>query len=114
MMEDTSPGAQRQRAWRMAVAMSILFLLAQVAASYGLFRFAGIDGFAQARDITDIRARTTEIQDRLLVKSIVDVRIQQCTASSKRWFTDRLRDLMDEYYAANKRNFDLPTCEALN
>lgn len=114
MMEDNSPSAVKQRAWRMAVAMSILFLLAQVAASYGLFRFAGVDGFAQARDITDIRTRTSDIQDRLLQKSIIDVRIQQCTATSKRFFSDRLRELTDEYYATNKRSFDLPTCEALN
>lgn len=114
MMEDISPAAQRNRAWRIAVGMSILFLLAQVAASYGLLRFAGIEGFAQARDINDIRARTTDIQDRLLQKSIIDVRIQQCTATSKRYFTDRLRELTDEYYSANKRAFDVPTCEALN
>lgn len=119
MIDDDNPVAQRR--WRMTVAMVLLFFLIHVLASYGLLRFIGVEGFVQNSELRvisnrlDVAANTAnDIQDRLLQKSIIDVRIQQCGAIQKRYFTDRLRELTEEYYQTNKRGFDVPSCEALN
>ena len=119
MMDDSSPSAMRQ--WRVLVAMCIIAFFVHILAACGLLKFMGIDGFANTKEMATITQRldaaagqTAEIQDRLLQKTIIDVRIQQCAATSKRYFTDRLRELADEYYRLNKRSFAVPDCEALN
>lgn len=112
MIDDDSPAALRR--WRTTVAMLMLFFLVHALGAYGLLKFVGIDGFARNVELINVTGRLSDIQDRLLQKSIIDVRIQQCAASSKRYFTDHLRELTDEYWRVNKRGFDVPTCEALN
>jgi hypothetical protein len=119
LMIDDNPVAMRK--WRLLVAMALLFLIVQVCASYGMLRFIGVEGFVKNSELTAISQRletaagqTAEIKSRLLEQAIIAARVQQCTATSKRYFTDHLRELMDEYYYTNKRPFDLPTCEALN
>jgi hypothetical protein len=119
MIDDENPAAMRQ--WRVLVAMCLLAFFVHILAACGVLKWMGVDGFAQAKELTTITQRldaaatqTADIQDRLLQKAIVDVRIQQCAATSKRYYTDHLRELTEEYYRLNKRSFAVPDCEALN
>lgn len=119
MIDDSNPAAMRQ--WRILVALCLLGFAIHIAIACGYLKFMGLDGFADGKQLTEIAQRlgvaasqTADIQDRLLQKAIIDVRIQQCAATSKRYFTDHLRELTEEYYQTNKRPFDVPSCEALN
>jgi hypothetical protein len=121
LMMDGEPLPESMRRWRMLVALLLLGFGLHICWACGLFKPFGIDGFVTAVDLRAITNRldtaagaTDAVQDRLLKKSIVDTRILQCNAASKRYFTDRLQEQLDEYYASNKRSFNLPTCEELN
>jgi hypothetical protein len=115
----SSPGSMVR--WRVLVAILLLGFGMHILWACGMFKPFGIDGFVTAADLRSITAKldtaastSSEVQDRLLKKSILDTRILQCNAASKRYFTDRLNEQLDEYYAVNKRGFNLPTCQELN
>lgn len=119
MVNEDTPVAQRQ--WRMVVALCILGFSLHIVWACGWLDYFGIPGFAQSRELIAIKQRldaaaadSSRIQERLLQKSIIDVRIQQCNATAKRFYTDHMRELTDEYYATNHRVFDLPDCKDLN
>lgn len=115
---DNSIGMRR---WRGLVALFVLLFAVHIAWACGLLVTMGLDGFAQARDIKAVNVKlqrneeaVAQIQAQILEKSIIDIRIQQCLSQSKRYYTDRLRELSDQYYEVNKHQFTLPSCAELN
>jgi hypothetical protein len=109
------------RRWRGLVALFVLLFAVHIAWACGILSSLGLEGFAQARDIkavsnqlTSAKDAVAQIQAQILEKSIIDIRIQQCLSQSKRYYTDRLRELSDQYYATNQHQFVLPTCAELN
>jgi hypothetical protein len=101
--------------------MMILALVVHVLWACGGLKFIGIEGFAQSAEVHALAAQinTTgqaviDVQNRQLETAITDTRIAQCNAQAKRFYTDRLRELMEEYYRANKRTYELPRCDELN
>lgn len=121
LMIDGNPTTESMRRWRVLVAILLLGFGLHILWACGLFKPIGIEGFVTAQDLRAITSRldvaanqTQEVQDRLLKKSILDTRILQCNAASKRYFTDRLQEQLDEYYTLNKRAFVVPNCAELN
>jgi hypothetical protein len=118
MIEDTP---QSHRRWRLLVSMFLLAFLFHVGWACGYFSSLGLgNGFVKASDIVRIQLGidtaaniAQDVQMKLLKKSIIDTRILQCKADSKRYFTQRLDDLMDEYYDATKKTYALPSCTDL-
>jgi hypothetical protein len=119
MVDADDPPSMRR--WRFLVAICILAFAIHVVWACGLLQTFGIDGFAQNHDLKGIGVKldaaasdSARVQERLLEKSIIDVRIQQCNATSKRFYTDHLRELTDYYYNMNHRTFEMPDCQDLN
>lgn len=109
------------RRWRGLVALFVLLFCVHIAWACGSLAILGLDGFAQAKDIKAVgtqlelnKMAVAQIQAQILEKSIIDIRIQQCLSGSKRYYTDRLRELTDQYYDVNKHTFAVPTCAELN
>ena len=114
-IDDTPQGMRR---WRLLVGTSIAVFGLFILWALGLGSHLGLSsGFAHASDLTDIKngiQKAADVADevklRLLKKSIVDTRILQCNADSKRYYTQRLEELTDEYYADTKSVFVVPDC----
>jgi len=111
---------QAMRTWRTLVALALIAMFVHTLGADGYLKFAGVDGFASSKDIERINSmldsaasHTKKIEDSLLEKAIIDLRSKQCAANSKIYFTERLGELMDQYYEVNKRAFQLPSCEDL-
>lgn len=119
MVDDKNPNSTRQ--WRVLVSMMILAMVVHILWACGGLKFIGIEGFAQSAEVHALAAQITttgqaviDVQNRQLETAITDTRIAQCNAQAKRFYTDRLRELMEEYYRTNKRPYDVPRCDELN
>lgn len=117
----TDERRQGVRQWRLIVALCIFGFMLHIVWACGWLSYFGIEGFAQAKELKGIQQKLDvaandagRIQARLLEKSIIDVRIQQCQATVKRFYSEQLRELTDEYYKTNNREYQLPTCAELN
>lgn len=118
-MTEDSPTSVRR--WRLTIGCFVIAFGLHVlwACNYG--KLVGIGGgFARADDLVDIKAQlanaastSTDVQLKLLRKSIIDTRIQQCNAKSKLFFTQHLEELLDEYDAIVKVPYKVPACEDL-
>jgi hypothetical protein len=119
MIDDKNPNSTRQ--WRVLVSMMMVGVIVHILWACGGLKFIGIDGFAQSVEVKAITARLdqtaaaiAEVQNRQLETAITDTRIAQCNAITKRFYTDHLRDLADEYFRQNKRPYEIPRCDELN
>lgn len=119
MIDDKNPNSTRQ--WRVLVSMMILAMAVHILWACGGLKFIGIEGFAQSAEVHALAIQINQtgqavidVQNRQLETAITDTRIAQCNAQAKRFYTDRLRELMEEYYRTNKRAYDVPRCDELN
>jgi hypothetical protein len=127
MTEDTPQGRRR---WQLLVGIFICIFGFHVLWACGYLEKLGIGaGFAKAGDISSFAktddlviikqqliehgAAMNEVQVKLLKHQIIEAKIQQCNASSKLYFTQRINELMDEYYSLTRVRFDMPACEDL-
>ena len=116
LMLDDAPEAQRR--WRQLVSIMVAVFALHILWSCGWGAKVGLSsGFAQVTDIVEIKAQlalaadvATAVKIRLLKKSIIDTRILQCNADSKRYYTQRLEELTDEYFQDTKAIFSVPDC----
>lgn len=114
-----SPQGTRQ--WRMLVSLFVLLFTFHIVWACGYLNAMGLGpGFAQGKDLIAIKAgvdaagtTATDVQMKLLRKSIIDTKILECNAASKRYFTERLRELTDEYFGQTKNSFTVPDCKDL-
>lgn len=116
LMLDDSPGSIRR--WRMAVAICCFVFILHILWACGYGARLGIEGFARTKEIKEITTQlaqaayvSTDLQVKLLKKSIIDARVQQCSASQKGYSTNRLSELTDEYFRLTKREFIMPRCD---
>jgi hypothetical protein len=119
MVDDDTPDGKRR--WQLFVSLFILMFSFHILWACGYLKVLGIGGgFAQTTDMTDIKTQlslaansTTDIRVRLLKHSIIEARIQQCNATTKLYFTNRLNELLDEYYVLTKIVLVVPACDDL-
>ena len=119
MVDDSSKINIRQ--WRLLIAIAVLGFAFHIVWACGWLRQFGLYGFAQESEIQAISlqlsaaaADTKEVKLSLLKQTIISTRIQQCNATSKRYFTRELERVTDEYYSIERRPFDVPKCDELN
>ena len=111
--------------WR--VAIGLISMAMSAALTVHILLSCGIigPGFAQARDVTELKqsteSRMTNIERRLLEQSLLDTRARQCAAiaagnvDAKTFAAIRMADLQNAWRAlvGTTTNYPLPTCEEL-
>jgi uncharacterized membrane protein YraQ (UPF0718 family) len=65
---------------------------------------------AQATEVQTITQQVSMIQLQLLEKDIVETKVQQCTSQNKRFFEERLANLMRQYRDIAKSTPKIPSC----
>lgn len=100
---------ERVRRWRISVGLSLLVLFLNLTLSYGWYQIFGFSGFAYASTVKDIKVG-------LLEQRIFDARVNQCegkTPESRRFFRQKLAELMREYQMETETPYPLPSCREL-
>ncbi len=97
--------------WRLTVAGCVALLMAQAAASYGLFSWAGVPGFAS-------RASFEEMSISMIEERIYDAKRLWCAvsedpnrASSRRFYSGEISRMHLKYYKLTGIRMDIPTCD---
>ena len=103
--------------WRLAVFATIIVIVAHAMWGHGWLSGIGLgDGYAYADSLKSVRADVSQIQAALTEQRIFDLRIRQCEADTqeqKRFYTQRVQELMNEYRAITGTEYRLPACEEL-
>ena len=100
--------------WRIIVALSLMFVIATTTLSLalGFGHIPGFPGFADAQVVANIESR-------LLNNDLINMRERQCRAieedndAAKRFATEKLQELLNEYVGATEVQWRIPECEEL-
>lgn len=107
----------RQWRWTVFYALCLIFsvLTVQVAASWGLTPL--YSGYASRvevqREFSGIKGQISRIEVRQLEQTLLDTRSRQCTATDKRFITERFNELLREYFVLTGQSWRIPDCDEL-
>lgn len=118
LMLDEDPKSNRR--WRMTVALISIIFMIHILWACGYGERIGLSGFVKAGDLSELKGQvqtaTTFVQQmqlRALTKQMLDTRTQQCSSTTKKYFTQRLSELRADYYRATGHDWDVPNCAEL-
>ena len=115
--------------WRFVIGGLVMLAIIALLIAWGYGQRFGVHGFALETDVTaaseksaiaikkvtdtldDHSSQFKEIRTASIENSIIAAKQQQCQATKKIFFTDRIRELTDQYYALTGRLPSIPNCE---
>jgi hypothetical protein len=106
----------RQYQWQRAIANVMTLALVAIVcfASYALGVTPFSPGYATRGEVSDLKKQVDRVEVRQLEQTLLDMRTNQCRATDKRFYTQRLNELLADYHRLTGQVWRLPECDELS
>lgn len=95
--------------WRLSMGFAVMFMMINTGSSRGWISIPGLEQFASAESVTEIRVEQLDGQ----IEDAVRAHCAAPTQEAKGYYFRRLKELKDKYRKASTDKYEPPTCSDL-